>query len=109
VPYGYKTQMNNGVRKMIQNDTEILVIKKILNICLDKYVKKIGMEKSNIKSNIKSRTIHRHKLKSNTNSLAPKDCKDIAIIVNKKYKNRGDKPFTWQSIRMILDKWKHLL
>lgn len=114
VPFGYKTQLISGVRKLVKNDNEMTVIKRIFDLAMDQFFDKLSNlnlgsdEKPKKKSNRapKKTVAMKRKFKTRIHDTTPKECQDIAKIVNDEYTNRNDKPFTWRFIRSTLIKWK---
>jgi DNA invertase Pin-like site-specific DNA recombinase len=110
VPYGYKTELIDGVRKLVENKDEIIVIKEILDLAMDNFFDNLG--DLDIGSSGKSKTVKRkdvrfkRKFKSAIHDTTAQECRNIATIINAEgeYTHRG-KPFTWRLIRSILFNW----
>ncbi len=85
-PYGYNTQYIDGVRKLVINPDELLIIKEMFT------------EESKI-------------INTNFSSVSNREkdfslCKSITEKINEKYKNRRNKPFTVNNVKRIMLKWK---
>lgn len=110
VPYGYKTQMVSGVRKLVRNDDEMNVIQKIFDLAMDKFFERVGeLNMNNDKKKAKSskKTVAMKKrFKNNVDDMTVRECQDIANSINEQYTNRAQKLFTWRFIRNMLTKWK---
>lgn len=117
VPYGYRTEIVDGSRKLIDNEDEQTVIKMIIdegmNIVADRFGGmnirnngKITKGAKNTKgkkvSKVPTNQADRKRLQSKMSEFTPKEYHTITATVNEKYSNRNGKPFTWQSVRKII-------
>lgn len=104
IPYGYKTEMVDGRRQLVRNETEVkiadLIVKEGVNVVADKLGKMTIRSKGKVTKTPKGGITKEKKASS---KLTPVQYRKIAENINKHHKNRGDKPFTWQAIRKIHD------
>jgi DNA invertase Pin-like site-specific DNA recombinase len=100
-PYGYKTEIINQSRKLVVNKEE----QKVIDFISKQGVNTVSGKMSNLnirkKSNVTPKGSKIGKKATKKHTLTPTEYRNIASIVNQKYKNRRNKPFTWQSIRKI--------
>ena len=95
VPYGSKVEYINGVKRLIKNDEEQNVIKEIINLIDNIKINKLTLSVDNL-------TIENNNKYKNKLSIA--DYKKIAENINKKYRYRNGKLFTWNIVKNIFTK-----
>ena len=98
VPYGYKTEYVNGVKTLIKNEAEVEVIR---------YTFEKAEEIRARKENCTQKTNKKRKILECDLEFCTGDYKLITELVNVKYTNRRNKPFTVQSVKKILIEWKN--
>ena len=99
VPYGYKTELINDVRKLVLNKDERVIIKYVIDLARNAILDK--MSELNI-NKVTKKKIFTNK---DTQKLTNLDYKNITNEVNKKYKNRGNKYFKWTFIKLLISRW----
>jgi DNA invertase Pin-like site-specific DNA recombinase len=108
VPYGYSSCMVNGVRQLIENNKERKIINAVLSYANKIYTdKKKNGDLDDVKKMLMTIDINK-KIKRDKKSpmiLKPQDYRSITAVINKRNKNRRNKPFTWASIRKIHREW----
>ena len=119
VPYGYTTNIIGDSRQLVTNKDEQtvinLIIRESMGIVADRFG---GMSMSTTKTSGKIRKGRAKKTKIDTTNatairrlrekmseFTPGEYRAIANAVNAKHKNRQNKPFTWLSIKKILQRW----
>jgi len=103
VSYGYKTDIVDGVRKLIKNNQEIDVIKEIVNTATEIFIKQFDEMDldDDTKGSKKSKRVFSH---DTINKFSKSDITWITDTINKKYSNRNNKPFTCRFIKKYIDK-----
>ncbi|VBB17571.1 recombinase family protein [Yasminevirus sp. GU-2018] len=116
VPYGFSTQMINGVRRLVPNKDERKVITAVLDTAIDVVGDRLGgmviskgstkgsKSKKAPKQKVKTAGMRR-KLRDQVNDFTPTEYRKITSEVNANYSNRGGKPFTWKFIKGLILKW----
>lgn len=96
IPYGYKREYIDGVKTLVKNDDEIKVIKYIFDRA--RYIRT---------QNDAHKTNKKRKIQECDQEFSGNDYKMITDLVNVKYTNRRNKPFTVQYIKKLLLEWKN--
>lgn len=99
-PYGYKTEFVGKCRKLVVNKEEKKIVDIITKEGLTVKMSNMTVRKNSNKTP-KGSKISKGSKGKKAPTLTPAQCRKIATTVNEKYKNRRNKPFTWQAIRKI--------
>lgn len=112
VPYGYRTEYIEGVKTLVKNETEFKVIQYIFEKARDIRMEKLLLQKTNKKRKINDidqpddqSQVTQKQVK--VQDFCGNDYKKITELVNMKYVNRRNKPFTVQYIKKLLLEWKN--
>lgn len=123
VPYGYKTDFIDGVKKLVPNKAEQTVITKIIDEATNVVIKQLEdidiskgdknsnqkrqnrTKKNKSKSKQKNTKITKKRLYSKMIDFTPKEYRSITSTINTTYTNRNGKPFTWYFVRKIINNW----
>lgn len=100
-PYGYKTKMIDGIRRLVRNEEEI----KVIELMLEKLVDVTAERFTGLKLDGGVRKRRRDNALKYLRYLSQSDYQKIANEINVTHKNRG-KRFTWTIVRSIITKWQ---
>ncbi len=116
VPYGYTTQMVDGVKKLVRLESEVQVIRQMFDQLVGILADKLagvritdegtggkGCNKGN-KSN--SRKLTKRPRKHDTSLLVTDDYRRITETINQTHANRNGKPFLWIFVKRTMERWK---
>jgi DNA invertase Pin-like site-specific DNA recombinase len=130
IPFGYMTKTVNGINKLIKNNDEIKIIRKIFAVAANVVMTENDVTESSdqrlhtgnenkpsktsksskSKKNSKHKKLSKKEKKISDNDridiMKKQDFQNIADEINVHYDNRG-KPFTWSMIRKIMLSWKN--
>lgn len=106
VPFGYKTELIDGSRKLVHNKSEQLIIRAIIDFAMDIITERLNKLKiSKNKKSGKTMKPSKKQIKENMSEFTPAEYRTITNNINKQYTNRNNKRFTWRFIKGIILKW----
>lgn len=105
VPYGYKTELKDGVRKLVLNPDEQKIIRTVLDASVDVVLERTGSMSLKSKQSKSNKKYLRERIADFSNA----EYNNVAKIINNIYTYRNDKAFTGTNVKSIINNWKNKL